>query len=135
MFDDYVFFNDRFVAEFRSFLTARGIPHQVEGEGDGEEMLVRVPDDLDEATCDAIEAEYDRLFAAQSDLTAEQEPDDINRVGIQFTPGDGVVRQARLHPQLVNRLHQVLSYEEIQSVVQAVADAVEDAGIKPLCKP
>ncbi|MGB0721453.1 MAG: hypothetical protein ACPGU7_03555 [Gammaproteobacteria bacterium] len=133
MFDDYVFFSPSLRDEFIAFVTREGIEYRTSG--DEEELLVQVPEDLDDALCERIEAEYDRLFAAQSELTAGEEPDDIHRVGVQFTASDGAVRQARLDPELVNRLRTVMSYEELQTMVQSVADAVEDGGPRPLCKP
>lgn len=133
MFDDYVFFNRGLMEQFCDFLRAGAIRH--ESKDHGEEWVVRVPDDLDATLCDQIEAEYDRLFELQSDLTAAEDGDEIHGVGVQFSDHEGVAHQARLDPALVNRLRDCLEYPEIQALVQAVADSLLDNGAGPLCRP
>lgn len=130
---DFIAFDEAFLSGFTDYLCAESVSFEVSEQGDGG-VLVSIPEDLDEALLDRIEASYDAFldrFAAQGDVS---EGDEIHLVGIQFTHQDGEVAQVRLAPELVNRLAESLSYPELQALVQEVASQVERRDNKRLCE-
>ena len=117
---EYIFFEagvrDRFAAELDS------LPVKFQLSGSNDELLVLV--------------ECRQLMREQaSAIDALGNPHEtIHIVGIQYTAADGTLCQVRLSPELVNRITRCLSNEELQQLVQTIADDVARPDQRPLCE-
>ncbi len=129
---DYLFFNDKLKSKFINKLEQLGAEY-IESI-DHDNLCVSVSEDLDEQIVDQIDDLYDILLDEQAEITITEEPESINLVGIQFSGKDNKTSQLRLSPEIMNRLHQVLSFSEIQQLVQDIADAALNPETQPLCK-
>jgi hypothetical protein len=130
---EYVLFAEPLRDRFTSWLDDNDIDYRTDG--DGEELLVLIDEDIDEDVQDRIDEQYD-LLLEESARIADQEddsPDAVHLVGIQFQRSDGSVGLVRITPELANRLHHCLNMVELQAFVQAVVDAAENPDNRPLC--
>ncbi|MBV2121796.1 MAG: hypothetical protein KUF74_10100 [Candidatus Thiodiazotropha sp. (ex Ctena orbiculata)] len=130
---EYVFFDQRPWQEFVDYLKQLGLA--IETARDDEEWLVYVPEELDDETDEKIEARYETLLEMNEQLVADQQgAAHVDTAGINVSLTDGRVVQAEVDPQLINRLLQVVSVEELGEFVSAIALAVEQGDERPLCQ-
>jgi len=130
---DYLFFNETLCQRFEESLKAHQQPYQ--RQQDDETITIQLDEDLlDDDICDELDEFYDELFDEQAKITEEEESEDVNLVAVQYTDANGEVGVVTLQPDLVNRLNKVLSLEELQSLVQTVADAVESNDRRSMCQ-
>ncbi|MGB1111393.1 MAG: hypothetical protein ACPG4N_13615 [Gammaproteobacteria bacterium] len=127
---EYILFDPAWATRFTAFLDEQGIPWSERRDGDA--VSIYVPDDLDDAQDELIEAEYERLMDAHE--AEDTSVDDMNRVGVQYHDADGELRQARVDMVLVNKVMSTLTLDELQDFVQQVADEVQAGGDKKLCQ-
>lgn len=130
---EYVLFAEPLRDRFVAWLEHNGIDCRTAG--DGEALLVLVDEDIDDLTQERIDAQYDLLLDESARLAdaADDSPDAVHLVGIQFQRGDGTVGMVRITPALANRLHACLDLVELQAFVQSVVDAAECREDRPLC--
>lgn len=130
---EYIFFNDGLREQFEEL--AESLDLQYETRMDELGTVVMLPENLPSETEDRLEDKYAELMEAQAALS-DEEPDEMQRqaVGIQVTLSDGSERMLKLDPELVNRLLECFTVEEMQEVVNAIAVSLENAGVGPVCK-
>jgi len=130
---EYVFFSERFRNIFLAWLDDQQIEYQLAGEA--EELLVLIDEDIGHDLEEKIEAQYDFLLDESAKIVDEEDdsPDSVHLVGIQFTRKNGEIGQARISPELANRIQQCLDAAELQAFVQLIADAVSNPTNKSLC--
>jgi len=130
---DYLFFSESLCQRFEDSLKSHQQPYQ--RQQDDETITIQLDENLlDEDLCDELDDFYDQLFDEQAEITAAEESEDVNLVAVQYTDANGDVGVVTLEPDLVNRLNQVLSLEELQSLVQTVAEAVESNDRRSMCQ-
>jgi hypothetical protein len=131
---DYVLFAKQLRDRFTEWLDDNGIVYRTDGDGD--ELLVLIDEDLDEDLQDRVDEQYDLLLEESARIADEEDdsPDAVHLVGIQFQCSDGRVGLVRITPELANRLHRCLDMIELQAFVQTVVDAVENPDSGPLCR-
>jgi hypothetical protein len=131
---EYVFFDAGFRDRFVTELDSLQVLFQLSDSND--ELLVLVDEDIDDELEESIESVYEQLMREQATaVDAQENPHEmVHIVGIQYIAADGSVCQVRLSPNLVNRLARCLSSEELQQLVQTIADDVARADQRPLCE-
>lgn len=131
---EYMFFNEALRDRFVAFATGNGIASTVrQDEIDG--FVVELPDDLDDALEETIEAEYDSLMEEQM-LLAESDADLISHhvAGVNVTLSDGTTRAVRIPPPIARRLFEHFSPGEVHEIATAIAESVENPVDGPLCR-
>lgn len=130
---DYVFFHATPAQHFEDYLSLKAIPFE---KIDEEEIItISIAEDFDQEITTEIEQKYDSLMEMGSDILASQTGDgQINAAGLTVTLKDGRVSYAVLDPGIVNKVLTVLELEELNQLVNAIADAVENPDATPLCK-
>ncbi len=130
---DFVFFDPRTRRQFVDFIRARGLAAQQSE--DDETYGVAVPEDLDDALLEAIEARYDELMALdQSLFEAGAAAAGEHAAGVLVTLMSGASVYAQVDPLLLGRIMEVLTPQEFGQVVDAIVDAVERPDPRPLCE-
>ncbi len=131
---EYIFFDERPWQKFIQFLEQRQLDHLPAREEQG--YLVRLPEDIDDARMDEIEAYYDEMLDMNEALFVEQadEAEHRHAAGISVNLSDGRTVQAEVDPALLNRLLQVVSIDELGRFVNAIADAVEHPDERSICR-
>lgn len=130
---EYIFFNDSLRKQFEEF--AESLDLQYETRMDELGTVVMLPENLPSETEDRLEDKYAELMEAQAALS-DEDSDVTQRqvVGIQVTLSDGSERTLKLDPELVNRLLECFTVEEMQEVVNAIALSLEQSGVGPVCQ-
>jgi hypothetical protein len=129
---DYLFFDEGLKEKFIKKLNEHKTSYQETL--DNGNLCIGIDEETQESLVDQIDDYYDILLDEQADITIAEEPESINAVGIQFTTKTGDIAQVKLDPKLVNKLHETLSFIELQELVQSIATAVATPQIIPLCK-
>ncbi len=120
---DYVFFNatvrDRFIDELRRL----GVP--CESRTTEDELTVSVDEELPDEILEHIDALHERLLDEEQALIEQTEAPERHAAGIMIQLRDGRSVQAAVDPDLLNRLLQAVTIEELGGFVQTIAEAVE----------
>ena len=95
-------------------------------------LLVSIPEDIAEEVSDDIEQYYESLEDEQEDLSKSE--GDLNRLaGFNFTLPDGQSRMLPLDTEMANRLLANFSLDEIQDLLNAVAECTLNPNDEHLC--
>ena len=131
---EYVLFDKRPFQLFIDWLKEKGVAYTTEIED--ESYLIQVADDLDDDLIDDIEEKYDEYMDMnQQLLEADDEAEqDYAMSGLLVTLKDGSVSHVDVDPDLLNRIVSVISPEELNGLVGAIADAVENPQHKSFCQ-
>jgi hypothetical protein len=128
---EYIFFDAALRDKFVAFAEQRGVPCTSTNDSMG--LLVAIPEDIPEVLSDDIEEYYESLENEQEDLSKAN--GDLNRLaGFNFTLPDGQQRMLPLPSDMANRLLECLSMEEIQGLLNAVAERTLNPNSEHLCK-
>lgn len=129
---EFIFFNDDLRGEFEDFV--QELELESEARVDTLGTVVMLPEDMPEETIDQLEDKYAELMEQQATLSDEsEEVPPRQSAGIRVTMTDGSQRMIPLDPEMLNRLLESLSLEEIQELVNAIAIGLEK-GKDSLCQ-
>ena len=129
---EYVFFDETIRRKFADFLAENKVDYRLNDE-DGA-CLVEVPEDLDDELADAIDHCYEVLLQEMAELLEGTEDGlEKNVAGVQVALADGTPCTIRLEPDLLARVLNCISMEELRDMVQAIAEGVENPDNRPLC--
>jgi hypothetical protein len=132
---EYVFFNHHPCNTFVSHIENMGIDVSVSD--DEGSFIVTLSEDIDEELLDALEQLYDELIDLDRDIE-EQKLDDstgsTHTAGITVNLKDGSTVYAGVSPLLLSKLLQCIDLQELNTLVDAIADAVENKDACSLCQ-
>lgn len=129
---EYVFFDESIRAKFADFLRDKDVAFRLTDEEGA--CIAEVPEDLDDALGDEIDYCYEKLLQETAELI--EGTDDAlekNVAGVQVALGDGSACTIRLDPDLLARVLNCISMEELRDMAQAIAEGVENPDNRPLC--
>ena len=131
---DYIFFNKKTCHLFENSAKSSGITTIVDC-ADGS-FTVRLPEDLDEVILEKLEDYYDELLDIDRTLSEQQSDssEDIHAAGITIQLKDGRNVYASVSPELLNKVMQSISTDELNTLVCAITEAVEDPDESSLCQ-
>lgn len=132
---DYIFFNKKTRDLFVESATSAGITPIVDC-ADGC-FTVRLPEDSDNNLLEKLEDYYDELLDMDRDLAEAQEQEtsaDMHTAGISVALEDGRHVYARVPPELLSRVLQCISTDELNTIVCAITEAVENPDESSLCQ-
>lgn len=125
---EYVFFDEKIRDKFIEELNRKGV------ETGCDELIVEVPEDLDDALADEIDHCYEVLLQETAELM--EEGDDAlekNVMGVHVALADGSACTIRLDPDLIARLLNCITMEELRDMAQTIVEGVENPDNRPLC--
>lgn len=128
---DYVFLHRELADKFTRELQRLAVPFESRDDQFGH--LVAIPEDLDDAVNEEIEALYETLFD-ESETFFDSEESGKHVAGINITLSDGTVTQAAVRPELMNKVLGVLSFEELNELVETIVECVEHPDTRPFCQ-
>jgi hypothetical protein len=128
---EYILFDATLRDKFVAFAEQRGVSCTAIEDNMG--LVVAIPEDIPEDVSDDIEKYYESLEDEQEDLSKAN--GDLNRLaGFNFTLPDGQQRMLPLPSDMANRLMANFSLEEIQGLLNAVAERTLNPNSEHLCK-
>ncbi len=131
---EYIFFNKKTCQLFEKSATSSGIAPILDCADDC--FTVKLPEDLDEVILEKLEDYYDELMDMDRSLAEAQDDsaDNIHAAGINIQLKDGRYVYASVSPELLNKVMQSLSTDELNTLVCAITEAVEDPDESSLCQ-
>ncbi len=132
---DYIFFNKKTCDLFTKSAISAGITAIVDCADDC--YTVRLPEDSESNLLEELEDYYDELLDMDRDLAEAQEQEttaETYTAGISVALKDGRHVYAQVAPELLSRVLQCISTDELNTLVCAVTEAVEDPDESSLCK-
>jgi hypothetical protein len=129
---ELVFFDPRPRRCFADFLRACDVPvEELQGE---DSYGVGIPEDTDDNLRDEIEACYAEMMAFNQELfEGDLDAGEAQAAGVVVNLASGDTAYARADPGLLGRIMQVLTRQELDQVVNAIGDAIENSDGRPLC--
>jgi hypothetical protein len=131
---EYIFFNKKiaelFIIRANEFQIASSL------QPNDACFTVTLSEDENEDKLELLEDYYDELFEMDRDLS-EQESDDTNDLhsaGVTVQLKDGRYVYASVPPELLSKLMNSLSSNELNTLVCAISNAVESPDEKSLCQ-
>jgi len=130
---EYIFFNKKTCHLFEKSAISAGITPAIDCAD--ECFTVKLPEDLDEVILEKLENDYDKLMDIDRDLTEQQQDstEDIHLAGITIQLKNGRFVYASVAPELLNKVMQSISADELNTLVCAITEAVEDPDENSLC--
>jgi len=129
---EYVFFDESIRQKFADFLAENKVEYRLNDE-DGA-CLAEVPEDLADELGDAIDECYEKLLQETAELMEGTEDGlEKNVMGVQVALSNGTPCTIRLDPDLVARVLNCISMEELRDMAQTIAEGVENPDNRPLC--
>lgn len=132
---DYIFFNKETCYLFEKSAKSSGIKTIVDCADDG--FTVRLPEDSDEVVLEKLEDYYDELMDMDRSLAETEQVDsaeNFHSAGITIQLKDGRNVYAKVSPELLNRVLQSISTDELNTLVCAITEAVENPDVRGLCQ-
>ena len=131
---EYIFFNKKTCHLFEKTAKTAGIKPVINCAD--ECFTVTIPEDLNEVILEKLENDYDKLMDLDRDLTEQQQDstEDIHAAGITIQLKDGRFVYASVTPELLNKVMQSISTDELNTLVCAITEAVEDPDGRGLCQ-
>ena len=128
---EYIFFEPSLRDRFTDFLRGHAVAFETAAEDD---LLVCVPDDIDDELSDALDVLYEQLLQQNAEMLEDTEDALVrNAAGVRVQLADGQPCMVRLDPELMSRLLACIGLEELRDMVQAIAAQVESPDDSPLC--
>ncbi len=128
---EYVFFDEGIRNKFVEELQAKGVDVTTTDEAG---CIAEVPEDLDDKLADEVDYLYEKLLQETAELMEEGEGAfEKNVMGVMVALQDGTPCTIRLNPDLVARLLNCISMEELRDLAQTIAEGVENPDNRPLC--
>lgn len=138
---DFIFFHKTPLQKFQSFLDSEKIPYEndTEFQASVEEtgFTVSISDDYEFDVLDKVENYYDEMMDLNQQLISAEESErdgEIENAGITVNLADGSTVLADVDPNLIYKLSEALTPQEILTLINAIASAVENPDSRPLCK-
>ena len=131
---EYMFFDEALRDRFVAFAAGHDIASTVRKDR-MEGFVVELPDGLDDALQDAVEAEYESIMDEQM-LLAESDAELVSHhvAGVTVTLTDGTTRTVRIPPPIARRLFAHFTPEEVHEIATAIAQSVENPIDGPICR-
>lgn len=132
---EYILFHSTPFQLFVDWLKTKDISPETEIDGDN--YLIRIPEDLNDDLLDEVDEKYDSLMDMNQQMVNDEEKETQqgrHMAGIVVTLKDGSISYADVDPDLLGRVIGAISPEELGEIVSAIADAVENPQPDPYCK-
>ena len=132
---DYIFFNRKTCDLFVESATSAGIAAIVDCADNC--FTVKLPEDSDNKLLEKLEDYYDELLDMDRDLAEAQEQEtsaEMHTAGISVALKDRRYVYAQVAPELLARVLQSISTEELNTIVCAITEAVENPDESGLCQ-
>ncbi len=129
---EYILFHEKTVALFKDFLESKGL----EGTYTKEEEYYQIalPDELDDDIWDQVEDKHAELMDMSQAMHYEEHPEEMPLASIVVTLKEGRKVDAMVSPDILMRVLDRISFEELDEVVAAIAYAVENPDAPSFCE-
>jgi hypothetical protein len=132
---EFIFFHHNISKLFTDFIRGLGIEYRIEDDEDT--ITVSVSEDIDDELVERIEDEYDRLLDLSRDQTDSEEGEsrqNYQKASLLITLKNGDISYAHIDTDIINRVLRTISTDELNRLIEAIADAVENPDDRSYCQ-
>ena len=130
---EYIFFHKQLLERFVEQLDRLSIPCETRDDAMG--LVGAIPDDLDDDLVTQVEEIYEALLDdTGKSLDADEKAGELHGAAICLTLKNGDTVDAPINPALLKRILSVISYEELNQLVETIVDGVENPDHRPFCQ-
>ncbi len=133
---EYVFFHQQPMDQFCEFLLDKGIPFQLLESS--ESLLLAIEEQsINDSMADMIDDHYDVMLDLDQSIYDQgllEDEENYAAAGVVVNLMDGQSVYADVPGDLLKKIMDVLSPQELGDLVNAIADAVENPDKRALCK-
>ena len=137
---EYLFFSEPLAQRFVGFCSEQGVDAKIEAEvsftGD-DSFNVLLDDITSDALMEAVEEAYNALFFGEQAAQIEGTNQDgvlADACGVQVQLQSGQFTTVAIHPEIMNKLLNVLTVNELQSFLSQVAKDIENPKGGSICQ-
>ncbi len=132
---EYLFFNEAISLKFIEILKQKKIEWEKEIEFVQEAISIRVSEDIGDELWDELDDIYDDLtIEDQLMLEANSDEEDVSSAGIYLQLAGGKQTVAKIDPNVMNKMLEVITMEEFNSFIEVIVSSVEEPDDSPICK-
>lgn len=129
---EYVFFEASLREKFVRFAAEKGVVAEKSDEGG---FMVLVPEDVADELFDELDHYYEVLLQENAEmLEGTEDALEKSAAGVQVQLADGTPCNIKFDPDVLARLLNCISLEELRDLVQAIAIRVENPDDRPICQ-
>lgn len=132
---EFIFFHHNICSMFTDFITEHNIEYQIADNSDS--ITVSISEDVHDDLIEQIEDHYDRLLdlsREQTDAEEGESRDNYQKASLLITLKDGDKSYAHIDMDLINRVLRMISTDELNTLVEAIVDAVENPDDRSYCQ-
>jgi hypothetical protein len=130
---EYIFFHKPFLEQFLHKLEQHSIPCEIRDDAMG--LVAAVPEGLDDALLEQVDEIYDALLKdTEKLLDTDDNSSEKNAAAISLNLKNGDTVEAAINPALLKKVLSVISYAELNELVEAIVDGVENPDHRPFCQ-
>ncbi len=133
---EYLFFNEEISLKFIEILKQKKVEWEVNTEAVQEAISVKVSEDIADDLWDELDEIFDVLTDEdQMMLEAEIDDDDlVSTAGIYLQLAGGKQTIAKINPDTMNKMLEVITMEEFKDFIEVIVGSVEKPDDSPICK-
>ncbi len=129
---EFILFHEKPLEIFRKFLEDKGLNATYTKEE--EYYQIALPDDIDEDLWDEVEDKHAELLEMNQALHYEENPEEKPLASIIVKLKDGNTVDAMVSPDILMRILDQISFEELDEVVAAITYAIENPDAPSFCE-
>lgn len=129
---EYVFFEESLREKFVRFADEKGVAAETSDEGG---FMAMVSEDVEDELFDELDHYYEILLQENAEmLEGTEDALEKSAAGVQVELSDGTPCNIKFDPDVIARLLNCISMEELRDLVQAIAVRVENPDDRPICQ-
>jgi hypothetical protein len=132
---EFIFFHQAISGKFSDFLTQRELAFKLDEHDDY--INIGIAEDIDDALIDEIEQLYDQLLdesREQVDSDEGEHADNYQKASLLISLNSGDATYAHVDSAVLSRVLQAISKDELNQLICAIADAVENRDDRSYCQ-
>jgi hypothetical protein len=132
---EFIFFHQNICKLFTDFLVELNLEYRISH--DDEHIIVAVAEDADDNLIEQLEDKYDQLLDLSRDQTDSDEGEhreNYQKASLLITLSDGSKSYAHVDMDILNRALRMISTTELNTLIEAVVDAVENPDDRSYCQ-
>lgn len=133
---DYLFFNQSIADQFIAFLEKNNLDWTQEKEKIQDAIVIKTSDDIEDSLWDTLDDFYDELSVADESISNQDSDDENARdaAGVYIQLQNGGQTIAKIKPEIMNRILDVISMDEFNEFVEAIVASVENPDDSAICQ-
>jgi len=133
---EYLFFNQEIADRFIKFLNEKGLEWEQHVDPMLDSIVIKTSEDIDDDLWDELDDYHEKLGPADQKLLEDalDGETETNAAGIYIQLANGDQTVAQVNPEVMNRMLDVISMDELNEFVEIIVSSVEKPDDSPICE-